>query len=291
VPSPELDRSGLARIAALVTAAAALVVSLVRSPRGESRPEVPELARPAPERSGATWLFAPPLPDASGLPMTPVHGRAETVAPSRPVAPFATNAARAALTAPNASRTILVIGDSHTRAGLWARAVGERLTAALPGRAIAIERLALVGARFTTWLGKPSEEVEVPIAAARPDVVIIALGTNDASEPREAGPREAAGMSALLARVRAVRPNVACFVVGPTPRYDATTAVERIRDALRARSAEEGCGFFDPTAWARTHGGWRAMRTMGWVHRDGIHLTNDGQRRLGQAVAAELLRE
>jgi len=186
---------------------------------------------------------------------------------------------------------MIVIGDSHTRAGLWARVVGERVTTALPGRAIAIERLALVGARFSTWLGKSREEFEAPIAAARPDVVVVALGTNDASEPREAGPREAAGLHALLERVRAVAPGVACFVVGPTPRYDAKVAVERIRDALRARAEQEGCGFFDPTAWALSQGGWRAMRAKGWVHRDGIHLTNDGQRALGEAVAVELLHD
>jgi lysophospholipase L1-like esterase len=291
VTAPQLARGGLVRVATLLAAAVAMVVSLVRSQRAEPPPAASVVASPQPElRAGQTSL-APPLPIALSAPPTPSLATVnKNSAPSAPSSSRA-HAARAALSAPNAARAIVVIGDSHTKAGLWARVLGERLTSALPGGSIAVERLAIVGARFSTWLGTTREGLEVPVAAATPDVVVVALGTNDASEPRNAGPREATGLSALLARVRSVRPRIACFVVGPTPRHDEKVGVERIRDALRVRSAEEGCGFFDPTAWSLTHGGWRAMRSNGLVHRDGIHLTDEGQRRLGEAVALALLRE
>jgi lysophospholipase L1-like esterase len=186
--------------------------------------------------------------------------------------------------------TVGFVGDSHTHAGIWPRAFVDALSKQAPLGSVRLGPiLAADGARFATWLARSTRELEEPLVRAETTLLVVALGTNDATDESSPGVLATAQSHALVERLRIALPKAACVLVGPTPRYDRDTAIRAIRDALAAESARLGCGFFDALAWTQSLGGRRAMRDRGLFRRDGLHLTRDGYLEMGRAAAYGLL--
>lgn len=117
------------------------------------------------------------------------------------------------------------------------------------------------------------------IAKNHPNLVVVELG--EKLEPDHAWVKQE--VHALTSRIAAT--HISCVWVGPTwgqnkPPYPTTDASIRDLTALLSESAAP-CAFFDSTAFARPG----ELQTT-----DGTHLSPDGYRRWGKAIAEGIAR-
>ncbi len=147
------------------------------------------------------------------------------------------------------------------------------------------------------------------IRKLHPDLVIIALGTNEAfgSTTAEDMVGEA---SVLIADIRRQNPGTKFMIVTPTECYKKTyryvrrsknsrrrrvtntvvnTKVMRMRDALRNMAVEEGVPLYDHYSVAGGTGAAANMKKAGLLGRDGVHMTVAGYQLFGGLLADALL--
>jgi lysophospholipase L1-like esterase len=165
------------------------------------------------------------------------------------------------------------------------------------GPGVVLDALGLNGARAADQLLSDDALFREHLARRRPDLVVLAYGTNEAGE---LSPIEAyeASLRAVVTRARAAAPGASCALVGPTDRPQRAGRdgwVERPRQAailaVQRRVARElGCAFFDTV---RFQGG--PLATHAWAslqpplaQRDHVHLTHLGYARLATALYTAL---
>lgn len=153
---------------------------------------------------------------------------------------------------------------------------------------VVVDALGINGARIATVLARGEASFAEELARAAPDLVIVALGTNETSdEPLRAAGYEAE-LGELVARVRRAAPEAGCLVVGPTPRADREAASFAIDRALSGASGELGCAYL---SWMQHFQSAARAKELGWLGPDGIHFSARGYTEMGEALAAALLRD
>jgi lysophospholipase L1-like esterase len=135
--------------------------------------------------------------------------------------------------------------------------------------------------------GDPMPDRVPAIVAARPDVVVVAGGTNDVFwgyPPRDVE-RAAAD---LLADLRAGLPDAEVVVLGPLPTsFDAVDDPNPTREAVRAAAEAAGVTYLDAGAVV----GAAVTDEAEWdryISDDGLHPNERGYAALADALAAEL---
>lgn len=174
------------------------------------------------------------------------------------------------------------------------------LAAERPGPGVRWDVLATNGARADWLLEWDAGLFAEALAQREPDLLVLLYGTNEAGDDDLDLERYAARLADVLERVRGAAPEASCLVVGPPDlsrrerrRWLGTPELlPQLVERQRALAAAAGCAFFDLFA---AMGGAGAMDR--WVAaepalgaRDRVHLTARGYRRLGEALAAALLR-
>jgi lysophospholipase L1-like esterase len=160
---------------------------------------------------------------------------------------------------------------------------------------VVVDTLGINGARAATPLAWEEAAWGRLVAARRPELVVLAYGTNEVfatSEPE----LYAQHYEALVARLRRVQSELDCLLVGPTdvaqsdgsthPRVPAIDAVQR-----RA-AASLGCAYFSvfhAMGGQGSHGRW-ARQEPPLATGDGVHLTREGYERIGAQIARQWLR-
>jgi lysophospholipase L1-like esterase len=193
----------------------------------------------------------------------------------------------AAACASRAPRHLVCLGDSNTSAGWpapedirWCEMLGE-----FPELAgTRIDNLARGGAELrreeTAW---PNADLQLDMARAlgRPDVIVLAFGTNDIRTGRS--PRAVAhGYAALTRRAEAAGAIVYTALTPPVhwplPDAEKTNAkVDELNALLRASVA--------PGRLLDFHTGFTAE----YFDRDGLHVNAEGQRKRALVARAALL--
>ncbi|HYI49401.1 MAG TPA: GDSL-type esterase/lipase family protein [Allosphingosinicella sp.] len=169
-----------------------------------------------------------------------------------------------------------------------------------------ISNLGVIGAQLAHF-GRSDERVlRAELRAYRPDLIILAFGTNEGFD-RRVSPRDyEAGLRTQIARIRRLaRGNVPILIVGApdaasrnaeaaggdcggghyTPR-----PLGEIRARQRAVARELGLAFWD---WEAAMGGRCASRTWhaaGLMRDDHIHFTREGGDRIGRMLFDDLMR-
>jgi lysophospholipase L1-like esterase len=166
------------------------------------------------------------------------------------------------------------------------------------GSGVVLDALGLNGARAADQLLWDDALFREHLARRRPDLVMLAYGTNEAGELAPIAAYEAS-LRAVVARARAAAPGASCALVGPTDRPQRSGRdgwAERPRQAeilevQRRVARSSGCAFFDTV---RFQGG--PLATHAWAsqapplaQRDHVHLTHAGYRRLADALYAALV--
>lgn len=165
---------------------------------------------------------------------------------------------------------------------------------ARPG--VVVDTCGIDGARVATALAWDEEAWRAEVAARRPDLAVLAYGTNEAFD--EAAPqRYAAEYEKLLARLRGAVPGLPCWIVGPPDAWDragrAMARVVEITEVQRRAATELGCGFVSARELMGGEGSFSAWRktTPPLARADGVHLSSEGYETLGAALGKALLQE
>lgn len=159
---------------------------------------------------------------------------------------------------------------------------------------VVLDTVGINGARVATVLAWEPEQFIGQIKARRPDLLVLAFGTNEVFDQTNPD-RYVEHTEEVIALVRQGRPNIPCWIVGPPdsaakdgrskPRVFAVTEAQRkaaLRMGCAFTSAYElmgGEGSF--SNWARE----RPARARG----DRIHLTIAGYRSLGEMLGRALV--
>lgn len=172
-----------------------------------------------------------------------------------------------------------------------AELMGVVIESSEPG--LVVDTLGLNGARVVSALALDEAAWVPEVARRKPDLVVLAYGSNESSDLKFNAARHASNVEALLRRIRSGAPNADCVVFGPIDRggkkYGDT--IEQINAAQREAATHAGCSF------------WSGQRAMGgkgsmakWegenpplAQADLLHLTAKGYERLGSMLARDLL--
>lgn len=160
---------------------------------------------------------------------------------------------------------------------------------------LVVDTLGINGARFGTLLSWQEDALALLVQQRHPALIITAYGTNEVFDPEPIA-RHAQEMQTVVDRLRRAAPDADCLVIGPTDAIkggDSTRArAVAIDVAERAIAEKSACAYFSSYELMASEGGFEA-----WARQepplslsDGIHLSARGYARLGEALAALLLK-
>jgi lysophospholipase L1-like esterase len=194
---------------------------------------------------------------------------------------------------PDAQHRVELIAQGNAPVQLF----GVVMERDVPG--VVVDSLGVPGSRARYHLLWDDAIYREHLARRKPNLVVLAYGTNESGDDEEPIETYASDLRKVLGRIREVVPNASCLLVGPSDRPIENpdgTFVDRPRttqivEVQRAVSSEFGCGFFDLVAFM---GGRLAM--LRWVNSlpplgtpDYVHFTRAGYEALGNALHAALM--
>jgi lysophospholipase L1-like esterase len=174
---------------------------------------------------------------------------------------------------------------------------GLALERSVPG--VIVDTLGIPGSRARYHLLWDDAIYREHLARRKPDLLILAYGTNESGDDDEPIANYRADLRKVLERAREVVPAASCLLVGPSDRpleNPDGTFVDRprtkeVNDVQRSLAAEFGCGFFDVVAFM---GGPLSM--LRWVNAlpplgtpDYVHFTRLGYEALGNVLLKALM--
>jgi len=161
---------------------------------------------------------------------------------------------------------------------------------------VTYEALGINGAEASVMLRWNEAMLAAYVQRRNPGLIVLAYGTNEASDPSWMPETYAATFSSLLQRLRADAPAASLLVIGPGDRWARyrsgwreVPGIEFVIEAQRAACRENGCAFWD---LRRRIGGKGAMRdwvTAGLGQADRVHFTAAGYQRLAAALFDDLM--
>lgn len=212
-------------------------------------------------------------------------------APPRELSTRGRRAARSERVAPDGGLTRL---DLVARGDGPVRLFGVSLERDAPG--VIVDALGAPGARMGDRLAWDDEVMRAPLAALRPDLVVLSYGTNESAPGRPIAAYRAE-LDEALRRARALVPRASCLILGPSdwPARDrrgafiARARAAEVIAAQREAAARHGCGHLDLVALM---GGPLSM--LRWVEAglgasDHVHFTPEGHRVVGARIARAIL--
>lgn len=173
------------------------------------------------------------------------------------------------------------------------------ISAERSGPGIVIDTLGIGGTRASSMLAWDEELWAEHLLRRAPTLVVLAYGTNEASDGRETIPEYAEQLKAVLARMRQILPRAACLMVGPGDYPKQVDGDWQSRPRLHEviRTQREIAPTFECAFWNTYEfmGGEGSMREWAQAKpplgaRDHVHLTRRGYVRMGMALGDALIR-
>lgn len=133
-------------------------------------------------------------------------------------------------------------------------------------------------------------------------LIVLAYGTNEASDSSWTEESYAAMLRTLIGRLRKQAPNAAILVLGPADRelragrskraaWTPYTGIDRIVRAQRTVSRELGCAFWDQRTRMGGLGSMRDWVAVGWGQPDHTHFTGDGYNELAASLFSDIVQQ
>lgn len=163
---------------------------------------------------------------------------------------------------------------------------------------VVLDTLGVPGARARDQLHWDDAVYRDALRWRRPDLVVLAYGTNESGDDAPIAEEEAR-VRAVVARVREATPAASCLLVGPSDRpvrlpdgtYEPRARTDELVAMQRRIALDQGCGFFDVMAFM---GGPLSM--LRWAAapeplggRDLVHFSRRGYAKLGEVLHDALL--
>jgi len=163
---------------------------------------------------------------------------------------------------------------------------------------VTYEALGLNGAEASVILKWNETMLATYLQRRDPGLIVLAYGTNEATDPYWAHEDYQAMFSSLLRRLRQDAPAASILVLGPADRWQRyqgkwrlVPGIDRIVADEQHACRENGCAFWD----TRTRmGGTGAMKDWvyaGLAQADYVHFTSAGYRRLADVLFADLMQQ
>ncbi len=187
--------------------------------------------------------------------------------------------------------------ELHAQGDGPTRVFGVSVERKTPG--VVLDTLGIPGARVGYQLLWDDALYREQLARRKPDLVVLAYGTNEAGDDDFPMATYEANMQNVVARIREVAPEASCLLIGPSDRpirnpdhtFSPRPRTQEVIDAQRRVAAADGCGFFDLVTFM---GG--PMSMVRWVDatpplgaQDYIHFTRHGYEALGHTLHDALL--
>ena len=148
-----------------------------------------------------------------------------------------------------------------------------------------VDTMGIRGRQAKDWLAWNDALFAEGLSALRPDLVVLAYGTNEAADSRYDLSDYATDLAAVLEKMRTALPDAACVLVGPSDRTKRRRGVwttwqrtALVAEVQRQVAPRYGCAFWD---WQQATGGPGSMRVWQqlappFAARDGIHFVKPG---------------
>ena len=163
---------------------------------------------------------------------------------------------------------------------------------------VIVDTLGINGSRARYQLLWDSDIYREHLRRRKPDLVVLAYGTNESGDesPIEDYERD---LRSVVERMREAAPTASCLLIGPSDRpleveervFEDRGRTSQIIDVQHRVALEYGCGFFDLVAF---QGGSLSMvqwaaNDPAYASQDHIHYTRLGYQRLGEVLLSALL--
>lgn len=154
------------------------------------------------------------------------------------------------------------------------------------GPGVLVDAMGIRGRMARTQLDWQQPMASQGLLALKPDMVVLAYGTNEANARNYTDDRYREDLRRVLGQLREALPDAACVLAGPTDRgkrisrsrYRIWARTKPVAQVQREVAPEFNCAFWD---WQQATGGegsmiaWRLMRKP-YASKDLIHLTYRG---------------
>ena len=195
-------------------------------------------------------------------------------------------------------------GDSHTAANILTAEVRKRFERDFGGDAsvqearsrILYDVLGINGARAVRLLSWNESSFTSSVAERRPDLVILAYGTNEVTDNNWSVESYQRMFVTILRRFRRAAPQSSILIFGPPDRavrtgggWQSAGKMPALLEAQRRAAIEMGAAFWNSCAAMGGAGSMNAWVAAGLGQRDHVHLTGRGYIRLGDMFYEDFL--
>jgi lysophospholipase L1-like esterase len=164
---------------------------------------------------------------------------------------------------------------------------------------ITYEAAGINGAEASLFLRWNDAQREPLLAAVNPALVVLAYGTNEASDRNWTEESYAAMFTRIVERIRRAAPSASILVVGPPDRalrvgrrsWAPFAGVDRIVAAQRAVCRQMHCAYWDQRSRMGGFGSMREWVAVSWAQPDHTHFTGEGYNELASALFSDILQQ
>jgi lysophospholipase L1-like esterase len=163
---------------------------------------------------------------------------------------------------------------------------------------VTYEALGINGAEAGIMLKWNQEMLATYLQRRNPGLIVLAYGTNEATDPAWDPASYQTMYSSQLEKLRAAAPAASILAIGPGDRWVRARNVWKIVPGIdwviaaeRAACKANGCAYWDTRARMGGTGSMRDWATAGLGQADHVHFTGTGYRRLASALFDDLMRQ
>jgi hypothetical protein len=161
---------------------------------------------------------------------------------------------------------------------------------------VTYEALGINGAEAAVMLRWNQDMLATYLQRRNPALIVLAYGTNEASDSAWDSASYLAMYCSLLEKLRSAAPAASILAIGPGDRWaryrgvwKVVPGIDRIIAAQRAACKASGCAFWDTRARMGGTGSMTHWVTAGLAQIDRVHFTDGGYHRLATALYEDLM--
>ncbi len=163
---------------------------------------------------------------------------------------------------------------------------------------IVYDAFGLPGSTASVYAAYDQQALAVQLNARQPDLYVFFFGTNESALSADRIEEMKAAYPQIFKTTRRAAPEAMCLILAPTDRMSAkkrvwkeAESINEVIDSMRQIALENGCAFWDTREVMGGKGSIDVWRKQNLAHRDHVHLTPEGYRKLAGEFIGELLRD
>jgi lysophospholipase L1-like esterase len=164
---------------------------------------------------------------------------------------------------------------------------------------VTYEAIGLNGAEASLPLRWDEALAQTYMAAVNPALIVLAYGTNEASDHTWTEENYATMFRSLIERCRRLAPRAAILVIGPPDRelragrkgWVPFAGVDRIVRAQRSVCKAVGCAYWDERSRMGGFGSMHDWVAVQWAQGDHTHFTSEGYTELASALFMDIVQQ